>query len=220
MDLLRRNFGKLFILVLVGGLVAGVLMAKKNVQLDLGTYNGRKIELTTKSNAPTGPQIITSTTTFAPGAAVTGTMPLAGAALAAGQTLGIPAAGTVDSINGKTITLIGTDGTTVKAVVSDTTTFANNLVITTTDLKAGDQVTVIGQGSADGSTITATQMTVGSLPGAATAFVRPGGGAAPGPVGGTGAAPGAGRASGAGGAGSLAVSRLSPAPSRKLTATP
>lgn len=211
MDLLRRNYGKLFILLLVGGLAAGAVMAKRGVQLDLGTYNGRKIELTTKSSTPTGPQIITSTSSFAGfsggavvSGAVPGAIPAVGAAAAAAGALGRATTGSVDGVNGKTITVIGTDGTTIRATVNETTTYANNLAITTADLKVGDQVTVIGQPSADGSTITATQMTVGAgVLGSVPTVGRQGGGAGAGAATGATAAgasatPGAGRTGGQG----------------------
>jgi len=190
-NVITRNFGTLVILAIVGGAAAGVVMARKSVQVDLGTVAGHKLALTTASKTPTGPQIITGTSglgavTGAPsaaagGAAIAGGAPPAGAGNAAaafGGGLGLarPTTGTVDKVDGKVITVIGSDGTTVKATVGATTTISSNAVITVADLKVGDAVTVVGLEASDASVITATQVTVGAGSQAAPlAGSRPGG---------------------------------------------
>jgi hypothetical protein len=220
-NVLSRNYGKLFFLVLIAGLATGALMAKRNMQIDLGTFGGHKLALTTQPTAPTGPQIIgaTGSTIAAPAASTPGTtaqraqtpgaataVPGAattapGAAFAGGQGVSRGTSGTVESVSGNSLTVKAQDGTTIKATVSATTTYAVNVAITASDIKAGDELTVIGQAAASGGSITATQVTVGSaaLGASAGALGRTGAVAGQGGQGGQGATGGAGRTGGAGG---------------------
>lgn len=202
MNVLSRNYSKLFFLVLVAGLATGALMAKRNMQVDLGTWGGRKLVLTTQSSTPTGPQIIAATSpsgaqsaptttqgALVPGAATVPAGTAAGAAFLGGR----GTSGTVESINGNTLTVKAQDGTTIKATVAATTTYTTNVAVTAADIKTGDDVTVIGQAAASGGVITATQVTVGS--GLAAAAL--GGAGRPAIVAGQGGTGGVGRTGGA-----------------------
>ena len=59
--------------------------------------------------------------------------------------------GTIDHIDGNTIYLKARDGSTVKATVSDQTSIELTTKGALSDLKPGDQITVIGQSGQDGS---------------------------------------------------------------------
>jgi Cu/Ag efflux protein CusF len=219
-NVITRNFGTLVVLAIVGGAAAGVVMARKDVQVDLGTVAGHRLALTTGSKTPTGPQIITSTTgaaAFAGAGFGGGGAPVAGAGNAStgfggGGSFAGATTGTVDKVDGSTVTVIGSDGTTIRATVSPTTTISSSATITVADLKVGDTVTVVGEEASDQSVITATQVTAGDVGqtgafGRAAAFGgRQGGAAGAGVTASTAVTgtTGAGRPGGAAGAGAAA----------------
>jgi len=78
-----------------------------------------------------------------------------------GRSFGRPVSGTVQKVAGNTITVVAQDGTVTTATVSDSTTYSKDGTIKATDLKAGEQVVVVGQKASDGS-MTATQVTAGA----------------------------------------------------------
>lgn len=175
MSFVARKFGTLFVLVLVAGLVAGVLMARRGVQVDLGTIGGVKLALlqpvgktgaaTATSQAATTPQARTSQ----PGGAATST------GATGGQPFARPLSGTVTKIDGSTLSVTAQDGSLITATLGSGTTVVKSSAIAIADVKAGDSVTVIGQAASDGS-IAAQQVTVGAG-GQSPALARVGGGA-------------------------------------------
>lgn len=177
MSFLTRNYGKLFMLVLIVGLVAGAVMARRGVQLDLGTVGGHKLALTTTASAKSAAAAASAAGTQGgfpaagansfPATGANGSPSGAGQAITATapsgvQASGRPVSGTVQSVSGQTITLLGADGASSKATVSDATSYTKNMTVTVGDLQVGDTVTVVGQSGADG-TVTAQQLTVGAL---------------------------------------------------------
>ncbi len=69
-------------------------------------------------------------------------------------------AGTIESIDGGTITLKLTDGSTVKVTSSDSTTVTTTDTASVSDLKKGETITVVGTKDASGN-VTATAVTEG-----------------------------------------------------------
>ncbi len=60
------------------------------------------------------------------------------------------AAGVVQQIDGKTMTIATQAGGTAKVTVSDTTTYQKSVAITLGEIRVGDAVTVVGQEGSDG----------------------------------------------------------------------
>ncbi len=198
MNYVSRHFGMLFFLALVGGLAVGLMMAQRGMQVDLGAIGGVKLVLAAPAKTATrvvAPGLSTGATT--PGAAAQSASP--STTPAAGQAFGLGTTGTVQSVNGNTITLTTQNGSPAKATVSDSTTYVKNATITVADIKVGDTVTVIGAAAADGS-VSAQQVTVGAV---TQAF---GGAAALGGAGRQGAAGGQGGAASQAGAAALSGS--------------
>lgn len=192
MNIVARNFGKLFFLALIGGLAIGAVMARRGMQVDLGTIGGVKLALAAPAVTPTS---LVPAGLF-PGAtspAAPNVTPVAGAAnpgagAAAGMAFARGTTGTVQKVDGKVISVAAQDGAPVKAAVNDSTVFVKTTTITAADIKVGDTVTIVGQAAADGA-LAAQQVTVG----AATQVGALGGGAL-------------GRGAGATGAGGQAAS--------------
>jgi Cu/Ag efflux protein CusF len=227
-NFIARKFRTLFFLVLIVGLAGGAVMASRGMQVNLGSVAGHKLVLAQPTPrpaavaAPSGTGGNAFTGGAAAGGAATGAgqpgqtgataaaSGLSGAAAASGR----PMTGTVQKVDGTTITVTQQDGTVAKAVVSNTTTFVKDSTMTAADIKVGDTVAAVGQTGVDGS-IAALQVTDGNGAQAAAAggFARQGGAAAGGTggqggaaVGGTGgaAAGGGGRPGGAAAAGQFA----------------
>ena len=70
-------------------------------------------------------------------------------------------AGTIESIDGSTITLKLTDGSTVKVTSSDSTTVTKSDSAAVSDLKKGETITVVGTKDSSGN-VTATTVTEGA----------------------------------------------------------
>jgi len=81
------------------------------------------------------------------------------------------AAGVVQQIDGKTLTVATQAGATVKATVTDTTTYLKSVPIALSEIRAGDAVTVIGQDESDGA-IAARTVQVGAAMQQAAAGAR------------------------------------------------
>ena len=92
---------------------------------------------------------------------------------AAGGARGGFTAGTIESIDGDTITLKLTDGSTVKVSTSDTTTVTKSSTAKVSDLATGETITVTGQADSSGD-VTATRIAEGDA-----SFGGFGGGARP-----------------------------------------
>ena len=69
-------------------------------------------------------------------------------------------AGTIESVDGDTITLKLTDGSTVKVTSSDSTTVTKSDSASVSDLKKGETITVVGTKDSSGN-VTATTVTEG-----------------------------------------------------------
>lgn len=167
MSFINRHFGGLFVLALIGGLLIGMNLAARAITIDLGPLGAL---------APPTPAPI---------------VPIADAQNG-GQALARPTTGTVQTVDGKTITLAGAGP---RVIVSDTTSFIKSSAITVADLKAGDEVTALGQQTADGS-LAAQSLVVGPALGNGRSAGQSAAGA-------TGAA--AGNRSGGGGQGGAAL---------------
>lgn len=92
---------------------------------------------------------------------------------------GIPArggftSGTIESIDGDTITLKLTDGSTVKVTTSSSTTVSKTAKSTVSALAKGDEVAVVGAADSNGN-VTATSVSEGALIGGFGGRPRPGG---------------------------------------------
>jgi Cu/Ag efflux protein CusF len=200
-SIIARNFRKLFFLALVGGLALGAVMARRGMQVDLGTIGGVQLVLAAPAVTKTPAVPAGSFPTGATSLSASGQPATAAATPAAGVASGRPATGTVQKVDGKTISVTAQDGTVTNATVSDTTTYVKDGAITLADIKIGDTVTAVGQAGSDGA-ITATQVTVGAV-GQASALGAGGftrqGGAGSGGASGQGATGGTGRAGAAGG---------------------
>lgn len=70
--------------------------------------------------------------------------------------------GKVQSVDGQTLTVAGNDGTTTKVAIASTTTVQKSAAAAASDLKAGMNVTVVGDTAADG---TVTARAVQIMPG-------------------------------------------------------
>lgn len=53
MNIVARHFGKLFLLAVVGGLIVGVVLARRGIDIDLGTYGGINLTLAAPPTTPT-----------------------------------------------------------------------------------------------------------------------------------------------------------------------
>lgn len=155
---MSKNFRVLLVMVIVAGLAAGAAFGA-------GTVFGRTL----------GPKqaatIITSGQGAAGGAGAAGTN--GGAAIAGrGGTIG-----TVDSLNGDTLTIRGQDGTPTTVKLDSKTTIHKTVDGTTADLTPGTNVFVTGNKAADG-TVTASQISItpagaSPSPGAGSGTSRP-----------------------------------------------
>ena len=97
-----------------------------------------------------------------------------------------PTIGTVDSVEGSTITLTTADGSSATVTTTSDTTVSVRKTLTVSDLAVGDEIVArSADASTGGSTVTATEITKGGLGGG---FRRcgPGGGPGGGPFGGGG----------------------------------
>lgn len=193
---IARHFKSLFLLALIAGLAVGAVLAQRGAKVDLGTIAGVKLVLAAPAVTPTS---LVPAGLFAPGA-----QGVPGATTPATGATGRGTTGTVQNVEGKTISVTAQDGAVTKATVTDSTTYVKNGAITVADLKVGDAVTVLGAIGADG-TITATQLTVGGAGQAAAigagGFNRQGGATGQGATGsgrtgGTGATTGTGATGG------------------------
>jgi hypothetical protein len=98
-----------------------------------------------------------------------------GATGAAGGAGGGFTAGTIESIDGNTITIKETNGTEVKVTASDSTTVTKSSSAKVSDLSTGETITVTGQADSTGS-VTATRIAEGDALGG---FARPSGAPTP-----------------------------------------
>jgi hypothetical protein len=171
MNFLSRNFINLFILMVIGGLGLGAYLAQSNANVPYLSQL-KPTATPTQSLRPSGaaaapqlvgpgsvavgtPQATTSGTPVAGQPQGQGANPGAGRILAGRATIG-----TVDGVDGKTISVKTQDGSTVKVTVSDATTYQKSTTITAADIKVGDIVAITGQDGGDGS-VTAQSVQVG-----------------------------------------------------------
>jgi len=168
---LLKNFGVLVLLVAILGLGVGVSYA---YGYDQGHQKGLVVGQTTaqRAIATTGGQTQPAgAAATAPAAATpaTGATPAAGQRQGAGgaqgqmRLLGGGTIGTVEKIEGKTITLtpiLGSGaGSVVRVVTNENTTVQRLAAGSLADIKVGDRITVQGQQGSDGA-ITATTIQV------------------------------------------------------------
>jgi len=183
MSFVARNFGTLVFLVLIGGLAVGVGTAYTNYDVPyVGQYLSQlkptatpTLSLGSSSSAPGGTAAAPAGSAT-PGATGSAPIQIAPAAASSEQTgtstpaagrglAGRATAGTVQSVDGKTITLMAQDGSTVKASVGDSTVYQRTTDISAADIKVGDSVMVTGQEGSDG-TVTAQIVQIGGAVGA------------------------------------------------------
>jgi hypothetical protein len=137
-------------------------MARRGMEISLGPVFGMTVSLGRPKSGPVAVAAPAATSASAAqgGAATTAQTGQTGTASASGVVANRPITGTVQTVDGTTITLAGQSGAVTKAIVSSSTSFMKNTTITAADIKVGDTVTVVGQAAPDGS-IAALQVTDG-----------------------------------------------------------